>query len=127
MNWIITRRPKLMNKILPLFRWVPIGLFLIWPLVSSCAQTPDITGRWQEIGAQATLEFRPDGTFTAVDNQGMSVSGTYQLMGDGRARFDIAHPDGSPETIRGRVSLREEILSVISDGDGKGERYRRAP
>ncbi len=114
-----------MKKVLLFFRWVPMGLFLIWPLVPSGAQATDIIGCWQEIGAQATLEFRADGTFTAVDNQGMSVSGTYRLMEDGRARFDIAYPGGSSETIRGRIFLREEILSVISDGDGEVERYRR--
>jgi len=39
----------------------------------ACADTPYIVGQWKEIGKTATLEFWKDGTFKAVDNQGMTV------------------------------------------------------
>lgn len=109
------------------FGWVFFGLFCIGILVSSCDDAIAVKGRWQEIGAQATLEFRSDGTFTAVDNQGLSVRGTYRVKGDGQARFDIAHPGGSIETIHAHIAIGEDTLIVISDGGGEGERYRRVP
>ena len=50
---------------------VIIALFFIL----ACANTPLILGKWKEIGKTATLEFWKDGTFKAVDNQGMAVKG----------------------------------------------------
>lgn len=127
MNWIERHRQEKLKRLWLRIRWVSMGLILIWPIVSSCASAPDITGRWQEVGAQATLDFRPDGTFTAVDNLGMAVSGTYQLQASGGARFDIAHPGGAPETIMGRISLRGDRLSIFMNDDGEREHYRRVP
>ena len=89
--------------------------------MSSCADVLDVKGRWQAIGAQATEAFRSDGTFTAVDNQGMSVSGTYRVKGDGHVRFDIADPGGSTETIHVHISIGEDTLIVISEGGLEGE------
>ena len=40
----------------------------------ACAKTPYLVGKWKEIGKTATLEFWKDGTFKAVDNQGMAVN-----------------------------------------------------
>ena len=94
-------------------------------LTASCSRGIDVTGRWQEIGAQATLVFRADGSFTAVDNQGMRVSGRYQLYEDGRVRFDITHPDGSLETVRGNADLSADVLTFTPGDSGGIERYRR--
>jgi hypothetical protein len=49
-------------------------------LLLSCASKPDIIGKWREVGKVATLEFSADGTFKVVDNQGMAVSGRYNLF-----------------------------------------------
>jgi len=40
---------------------VPVLFFLAF-----CASTPDITGKWKEVGKVATIEFPKDGTFKAV-------------------------------------------------------------
>jgi len=40
---------------------VPVLFFLAF-----CASTPDITGKWNEVGKVATIEFPKDGTFKAV-------------------------------------------------------------
>jgi hypothetical protein len=63
---------------------------------ASCTYGVDITGRWQAI-----LDLRTDKAFTAVDNQGMQVSGTYRAYGDGGVQFNIVHPDGSRKTVHG--------------------------
>jgi hypothetical protein len=60
-------------------------------LIISCANTPKVVGKWQEIGKTATLEFRKDGSFKAVDNQEMAVSGKYSLHENGMVRFEIAN------------------------------------
>jgi hypothetical protein len=38
------------------------------------ANTPYIVRKWKEIGKTAKLEFWKDGTFKAIDNQGMAVN-----------------------------------------------------
>jgi len=60
--------------------WLTLMSFLLL----SWASKPDILGKWREVGKTATLEFSGDGTFKAVDNQGMSVSGQYTLSKDGK-------------------------------------------
>lgn len=101
------------------------GLLLTAIVCSSCTFGTDITGRWQEVGAQATLVFREDGTFSAVDNQGMQVGGVYRVEGDGKIRFDIRHADGSIETVYGKVDRQGDGLSLTADDGGEVERYRR--
>ena len=82
-------------------------------------------GKWREIGKTATLEFLKDGTFKAVDNQGMAVSGKYTLSENESARFEIERQDSSPEIVTGKISVRGEELTLIS-GDGKEvDRYKR--
>jgi len=84
-----------------------------------------VVGKWQEVGKTATLEFWRDGTFRAVDNQGMAVSGTYALQENGNARFEIEREDSSPEIVTGKIFMRGEELTLIS-GDGKKvNRYKR--
>ena len=94
-------------------------------LIISCTNTPNLVGKWREVGKTATLEFWRDGTFKAVDNQGMAVGGTYTLQENGNARFEIEREDSSPEIVTGKISVRGEELTLIS-GDGKEvDRYKR--
>ncbi len=77
------------------------------------------------MGRTATVEFLEDGTFKAVDNQGMAVSGKYSLSENGNARFEIEREDSPPEIVNGKISVRGEELTLIS-GDGKEvDRYKR--
>ncbi len=78
----------------------------------------EVTGKWREIGKTATLEFGKDGTFKAVDNQGMAVSGKYTLHGNGKVTFEILYQGESPETVNGTISVRGDELTITSeDGD----------
>jgi hypothetical protein len=94
-------------------------------LIISCANTPKVVGKWQEIGKTATLEFRKDGAFKAVDNQGMAVSGKYSLHENGMVRFEIANQGSSPEIVTGTLSVREDELTITSARGNEVERYRR--
>jgi len=100
---------------------VIIALFFIL----ACASTPFIVGKWKEIGKTATLEFWKDGTFKAVDNQGMAVKGKYKLIEPENVRFEIFRQDSPPEIVNGTYSLQGDLLTVTS-ADGKEiERYKR--
>ena len=100
---------------------------MIGPIFSivSCASTPKVVGKWQEIGKAATLEFRKDGSFKAVDNQGMAVTGKYSLDENGMVRFEIPNHGSSPEIVTGRLSVLENELTLTSAGGNEVERYRR--
>jgi len=101
-----------------------LAIFTLF-LIISCAHTPDVVGKWREVGKTATVEFWKDGTFKAVDNQGMAVSGKYTLSENGNAKFEIDREDSSPEIVSGKISVRGEELTLIS-GDGKEvDRYKR--
>jgi len=91
----------------------------------SCARMPNIIGKWQEIGTTATLEFHKDGTFSAVDDMEMAVSGTYSHHKDGRTRFEIINPGSSPELVWGKINLQGDELIFTSDDNEEVERYRR--
>ena len=82
-------------------------------------------GKWREVGKTATVEFLKDGTFKAVDNQGMAVSGNYTLSENGNARFEIEREDSSPEIVGGKISVRGEILTLISGDGSEVDRYER--
>ncbi len=94
-------------------------------MVMSCANTPDVIGKWREIGKTATLEFRKDGTFKAVDNQGMAVSGQYTLSENGNVRFEIFRQESSPEIVSGNISLRGEEITLTSADKSEVDRYKR--
>jgi len=61
------------------YSFTPVRIFFTFFLIISCAHTPGVVGKWREVGKTATVEFLKDGTFKAVDNQGMAVSGKYTL------------------------------------------------
>ena len=94
-------------------------------LIISCARTPDVVGKWREVGKTATVEFLKDGTFKAVDNQGMAVSGNYTLSENGKVSFEIFRDDSPPEIVSGKILVQGEKLTLTS-GDGKEvDRYKR--
>jgi hypothetical protein len=101
-------------------------LALAFLSLGSCTHMPDIIGKWQEIGTTATLEFQKDGTFSAVDDMEMAVSGKYKRHRDGRTRFEIIIPESPPDIVWGRISVRGEELLFTSDNNEEVERYRRA-
>jgi hypothetical protein len=82
----------------------------------SCAQSPDILGKWKELGKSSSLEFRQDGTFTAVDDMGMVVVGNYTLQTNGRILFEIKHQDTTTETITGTLVIRDNEMVLTIEG-----------
>ena len=106
-------------------------------LLASCAVTPDVTGRWQQVDAEDTLEFREDGTFTAIDREGATVEGRYTLHADGTLYYAITHSDilkaelEPVETLEIRIAglrfrqYRDELRITAEDGEAV-EVYRRA-
>ena len=98
---------------------------LAFSFIMACAGTPSLVGRWKEIGNAATLELRKDGTFKAVDNQKMAVSGKYSLSENGNIRFEIFRQDSPSEIVIGKYAVQGDILTFTS-ADGKEiERYKR--
>ncbi len=114
----------------------PLTLFVFIALLASCAIRPDVTGRWQQVEGEDTLEFREDGTFTAVDQAGATVVGRYTLHADGTLSYAITHTDVmkaelSPvEKVEIRIAglkfrhLDHELKVTPQDGNG-AEVYRR--
>ena len=94
--------------------------------LASCAHTPDITGKWNEPGKKSSIEFGQDGTFTAVDDMGMAVSGNYALGAKGKIRFEITHQDSSVETITGTIAVRDDVLIFTLDNDKEVITYQKA-
>ncbi len=94
-------------------------------LLLSCASKPDIIGRWKEVGKVATLEFFADGTFKAVDNQGMAVSGTYTFFKDGKLKCEIQQKGDSKEVINLTISVKGDELTLTSSDSSEVESYRR--
>jgi len=93
--------------------------------LATCAPMPSIIGKWQEIGTTATLEFHTDGTFAAVDDMDMAVSGTYARQRDGRTRLEITIPGSTPDIVWGKIDVQGDELIVTSDDNKEVERYRR--
>jgi hypothetical protein len=101
-----------------------LGL-LVFLSIASCQQSQNVIGKWQEVGKMATLEFRDDHTFSAVDNMGMAVSGTYSLDNNGNIRFEIKHGEPEAEIIDAKVTFAGDEL-IFNFGDkGEVEKYRR--
>jgi hypothetical protein len=94
-------------------------------LIISCAIKPKVVGKWQEIGKTATIEFLKDGSFKAMDNLGMAVSGKYTLLGNGSVRFEIEQQGSSPEIIEGKLFVRKGELTISFEQGKEVERYRR--
>ena len=93
--------------------------------IIACTSTPDIVGKWKEIGKAATLELRKDGTFKAVDNQKMAVNGKYVLSDHGDVRFEIFRQGSPSEIVKGKYSVQGDILTLTSEDGKEVERYKR--
>ena len=106
-----------------LLRHSALGILTL-VFLSSCQQSPDLTGKWQEIENKAILEFHEDNGFTATDNMGMTVSGTYDLDNDGNMRFEIKHNDSPPEIISAKISLQGDELTIIYGDGAEIEKYK---
>ena len=103
-------------------------LLLLVPLLfflTVCAPKSDLVGKWKEVGKAATMEFSQDGTFKAVDNQGMAVSGTYTFSKDGQLRCEIKQKEGAEEIVNLRISMRGDDLTLTSSDSSEAEYYRR--
>jgi len=93
--------------------------------IISCANTPQLVGKWKEVGKTATIELRKDGTFKAVDNQKMAVSGKYTLSEQRNVSFEIFRQGSPSEIVTGKYIVQGDILTFTS-ADGKEiERYKR--
>jgi hypothetical protein len=114
-----------MQKSILMSRVLSVLMTVVLSTVISCATRPDLVGRWREIGKSATLEFHEDGTFNAVDNQGMAVSGIYTFGERGNITFEITLQDSPPDIVQGKYTVRgDELTLVYGDPDGS-ERYKR--
>ena len=106
----------------PVSNLLPVFMLL---LLVCCASKPDIIGKWREVGKTATIEFSTDGTFKAIDNQGMAVSGKYTLFTHGILRCEIQNEVSSEEIVDLMVSIKGDELTLTSPDDSEVERYRR--
>ena len=104
--------------------FILLSLFML-PFLACCADRPGIVGKWQEVGKTATIEFSADGTFKAIDNQGMAVSGRYTLLGREDIRCEIQHKGKSEEIVNLKISVKRDELTLTSKDDPNVERYRR--
>jgi hypothetical protein len=86
--------------------------------IIACAYTPNLVGKWKEIGKAATLELMKDGTFKAIDNQKMAVSGKYTLSAHRNVWFEIFRQGSLSEIVNGKYSVQWDILTFTS-ADGK--------
>jgi hypothetical protein len=98
----------------------PILFFLLF-----CASKPNLIGKWKEVGKVATIEFSKDGTFKAVDNQGMAVSGKYTFFKGGHLWCEIQQKGGAGEVISLRISIKGDELTLTSSNSSEVENYRR--
>jgi len=90
-----------------------------------CANSSHLLGKWREIDKSATLEFLQDGSFSATDNQGMTVKGKYIPLKNGSVKFEIEHPDASKEIVILKISANNDTLTIAGEHPGKAERYGR--
>jgi hypothetical protein len=98
---------------------------LVFSLIIACANTPHLVGKWKEVGKAATIELRKDGTFKAVDNQKMAVSGKYVLSEHRNVRFEIFRQGFPSEIVNGKYSVQGDILTLTSADGKETERYKR--
>ena len=93
----------------------------------SLASVPksEIVGNWREVGKTASLEISEDGTFKAVDNEGMAVAGKYTLVEHGRIKFAIQHEKTPEEIVSLGFAINGDELTLTPSDGGQVERYRK--
>jgi hypothetical protein len=92
--------------------------------VSPLAQS-DVIGAWREIGKAATLEFFQDGTFKAVDNEGLEVVGKYNFSNDGTLSCEIQTERITEEKVNAKFSIAGDELTLTPADGSEPERYRK--
>ncbi len=102
-----------------------ILLVVVLFFLSFCASKPDLIGKWREVGKTAMIEFSKDGTFKAVDNQGMAVSGRYTLLKNGHLRCEIQQKEGAGEVVNLTISIKGDELMLTSAKGREVEIYKR--
>ncbi len=102
-----------------------ILLVVVLFFLSFCASSPDLIGKWREVGKTAMIEFSKDGTFKAVDIQGMAVSGRYTLLKDGHLRCEILQKEGTGEVVNLTISIKGDELTLTSAKGREVEIYKR--
>jgi hypothetical protein len=95
--------------------------------IYACASGPAIVGNWKALEGAATVNFASDGTFSAVDNEGMPVSGTYRLVDPDGIRFEIRHGEADTERIDARISRTGERMTLVFPGENAIETYELHP
>jgi hypothetical protein len=85
----------------------------------------EIVGKWREIGKRASLEISVDGTFKAIDNEGMAVAGKYTLVEHGRIKFAIQNEKTPEEIVNLGFSINGDELTLTPSDGGQVERYRK--
>jgi hypothetical protein len=98
---------------------------LLFIFLISCSHTPNIAGKWQEPGTTSSIEFWQNGTFTAIDDMGMTVSGNYTILTNGRIRLEVKHPNNSDEIIIGNFAVQDDELILTPDEDKEILTYRK--
>ena len=91
----------------------------------SCAHKPNITGKWQELGKTSLIEFRQDGTFTAIDDMGMTVRGNYTLQAKEKIRLEIQHQDSPVEILLGNITVHGDKLILQPEDDKEVLKYKK--
>jgi len=107
------------------FHLYSVFAIIAFSSIIACANTPYLVGKWKEIGKAATLELRKDGTFKAVDNQKMAVSGKYTLSENRNVRFEIFRQGSPNEIVNGKYSVQGDILTFTAADGKETERYIR--
>ena len=114
-------------------RWSRLGwiLLLLPVLLLACAHAPSpsspLVGLWREVGKTATVEFRENGTFKAIDNQQMAVTGRYVVQRPGTIRFRVSRAGGPPDVITATMTKNADVLTFRSlEGEEIG-RFKRVP
>lgn len=103
-----------------------LGILAVTFLISCVPRnSPNLTGKWQEIGRKAILEFGGDHTFKAADDMGMAVSGTYTLDRNGNLHLEINHGDSSAEPIDVKITFADNELILNYGDEGMVEKYMR--
>ena len=94
-------------------------------LLSFCVSRSSVIGKWKEVGKTATIEFWKDGTFEAVDNQDMAVSGKYTLSEDGHLQCAILQDGKTVDIVKLTISIHGDELTLTSPNARGFEIYRR--
>ena len=91
----------------------------------SCSHTPNIAGKWQEPGTISSIEFGQNGTFTAIDDMGMIVSGSYTILPKGKIRLLIRRQYYNDEIIIGNFAVKDDELILTLDDDKEVLTYKK--